>query len=183
MDKTVEQTAKKRMSTEEYLKHLIVVFSEKYAVYFLVVFAAMVIFSRYFAFAFNVSYSLPHHLYIIVKNQNHIADLKHDDYVSFKWTGDYYYRVNTPMLKQVKGLPGDVVSAKGRAFYVNGQYVGTAKEKSLQGEDLQANGFRGEIPAGRMFLTAQHKDSLDSRYHAAGLIAEVQITGKAYPIF
>lgn len=78
--------------------------------------------------------------------------------------------------KKVFGVGGDVVSRKGRAFFVNGKSVGRAKEVSKRGVPLAA-GPVGTIPQGCFFVGTENPDSFDSRYEAIGWICADRIVG------
>lgn len=86
-----------------------------------------------------------------------------------------------PFGKVVSGVPGDVVTRKDRAFFVNGHLVATAKPASRRGEPL-ALGPTGTVPMGCYFVTTPHKDSFDSRYAAIGWICTSRILGIGRPI-
>jgi conjugal transfer pilin signal peptidase TrbI len=86
-----------------------------------------------------------------------------------------------PFGKVVRGVPGDVVSRKDRAFFVNGRQVATAKTVSRRGEPL-ALGPTGTVPKGCYFVTTPHKDSFDSRYAAIGWVCKSRILGIGRPI-
>lgn len=78
--------------------------------------------------------------------------------------------------KRVYGVCGDVVTQKGRTFFVNGHRVATAKWTSSRGEPLEP-GPTGVIPRGCYFVGSPHKDGFDSRYAAIGWICMHQIFG------
>lgn len=172
----------KKMGLKAYLKHVYLVFCEKYAVWFFLGAVALALFSRYFGFAYNFSNSLPHKVYLINKTETHLYNFKHGDFVAFYWKGDFYPE-NTHFLKQVAGLPNDNVSRKTREFFINGQSVGVAKETAQSGEKLAVNPFEGVIPRPYIWVKADNEHSLDSRYEMTGLIHAGQIMGKAYPLF
>ena len=86
-----------------------------------------------------------------------------------------------PFGKVVSGVPGDVVTRKDRAFFVNGHLVATAKPASRRGEAL-ALGPTGTVPKGCYFVTTPHKDSFDSRYAAIGWVCKSRILGVGRPI-
>jgi conjugal transfer pilin signal peptidase TrbI len=86
-----------------------------------------------------------------------------------------------PFGKVVSGLPGDIVTRKDRAFFVNGRLVATAKPVSRRGETL-ALGPTGTVPKGCYFVTTPHKDSFDSRYAAIGWVCKSRILGVGRPI-
>jgi conjugal transfer pilin signal peptidase TrbI len=75
-----------------------------------------------------------------------------------------------------------LVTATGRAFFVDGEPVGRAKEHATTGEPLDI-GPVGIIPDGRYYVAGSHPDSLDSRYRLTGWVARQQIVGKAHRVF
>lgn len=86
-----------------------------------------------------------------------------------------------PFGKRVSGVPGDVVTERNRAFFVNGRLVARAKPRSRLGEPL-ALGPTGTVPRGCYFVTTEHKDGFDSRYAAIGWICAPRILGVGRPI-
>lgn len=141
--------------------------------------ASIVIFNAYFTLAINVSESLPDHVYLVVKGDKAVV---RGGYVAFKWAGGGGYPAGLGFVKQVRGVPGDLVQEFDRNFYVNGDFVGTAKPKSRKGMPLQV-GPTGTIPEGYFYAYASHKDSLDSRYAITGWVSMQNVTGRAIPIF
>ena len=93
----------------------------------------------------------------------------------------HFGRQPQPFGKRVSGVPGDVVSERNRAFFVNGRLVVTAKPRSRLGEPL-ALGPTGRVPRGCYFVTTEHKDGFDSRYAAIGWICAPRILGVGRPI-
>ena len=84
-----------------------------------------------------------------------------------------------PYLKTVRGLPGAVVTVDAdRTVRVDGEAMGRAKERALDGRALEALG-PGVIPDGRYYLHADHPDSHDSRYAEIGLVPGERILGRA----
>ena len=81
-----------------------------------------------------------------------------------------------PFGKRVAGVPGDIVTERGRTFFVNGKAVARAKTHSRFGEPL-ALGPTGTVPPGCYFVTTGHKDGFDSRYAAIGWICRPRILG------
>lgn len=86
-----------------------------------------------------------------------------------------------PFGKRVSGVPGDIVTERNRAFFVNGQLVAKAKLNSRLGEALVL-GPTGTVPKGCYFVTTEHKDGFDSRYAAIGWICRKRILGVGRPI-
>jgi conjugal transfer pilin signal peptidase TrbI len=135
--------------------------------------------SFFVSVSINVTESLPDHVYLVLKQSR---ALKRGDYVAFRHPGWGPYPPDAPFVKVVRGVPGDVVDSRDRDFYVNGTFVGRAKEKSRSGFPLAA-GPTGVIPPGHYFVFTPHPDSFDSRYEATGLISERRITGRAIALF
>lgn len=145
----------------------------------LVVIGFIVVFNYFFTIGINATESLPDHVYLVVKQQKHIQP---GDYVAFRWNGGGPYPAGLTFIKLVKGVSGDLIEERNRTFFVNGSYVGVAKEKSRTGEPLQI-GTTGVIPPNHFYAYAPHKDSLDSRYAMMGLVSFERIQGRAIPLF
>jgi conjugal transfer pilin signal peptidase TrbI len=141
--------------------------------------AGILLFNAFFTLAFTVTESLPYHVFIVIKND---LDIKRGDYIAWRWAGGGPYPEGLSFLKQVRGMAGDTVTAVGRDFYVNGEYMSTAKPRTRKGEPL-ALGPTGVIPARHFYVYAPHKDSLDSRFALTGWIPLDRVKGKAIPIF
>lgn len=93
----------------------------------------------------------------------------------------HFGRQPQPFGKRVSGVPGDVVTERNRAFFVNGRLVAKAKPRSRLGEPLEL-GPTGRVPRGCYFVTTEHKDGFDSRYAAIGWICAPRILGVGRPI-
>jgi conjugal transfer pilin signal peptidase TrbI len=83
--------------------------------------------------------------------------------------------------KNVFGVPGDMITERGRMFFVNGRAVAKAKLVSRRGEPL-ALGPTGVVPVGCFFVATDHIDGFDSRYAAIGWICRPRILGVGRPI-
>lgn len=140
------------------------------------------VFSHYYWLRFTLTESMPYHLVLVEKSPPAPGSLKRGDLVAWRWPGGLIYPEGAVFLKVVKGLPGDEVTRVGRDFFVNGEYLGRAKTVSRYGHPLAAN-LPGTVPAGRYYLYAPHKDSLDSRYAATGYVPHDRMLGKAYGLF
>jgi conjugal transfer pilin signal peptidase TrbI len=73
-------------------------------------------------------------------------------------------RYGRPFVKLLACSPGDRLENRGRDFYCNGKYIGTAKTHSLKGEPLSHFQFNGAIPPGHYFAVGETRDSFDSKY-------------------
>jgi len=83
--------------------------------------------------------------------------------------------------KYVVGMGGDEVAVEGRQFYINGTYIGTAKEFARNGNPLTMS-TPGVIPQGYYFMWTDHESSYDSRYSDIGWIHESDIFGRVYKL-
>lgn len=135
------------------------------------------LFKAQFSVGLNASASLPHRVFLIHKGELPARG----QYVAFRWTGGGPYPAGATFVKTLAGTPGDTVTRIGRDFFVNGEFVGTAKTQARSGVVLDA-GPTGVIPPGRYYVRAPHPDSLDSRYLLTGWIAPSQIIGRAYAL-
>lgn len=72
-----------------------------------------------------------------------------------------------PLLKEVAGLPGDVIGFQDGLITLNGQILAhtTRAVSDSQGRPLPTSRLRaGVIPQGQALMLAQRSDSFDSRY-------------------
>jgi conjugal transfer pilin signal peptidase TrbI len=66
-------------------------------------------------------------------------------------------------------------------YYCNGRFLVRAKVRFLNGSTAERFNYKGNVPAGSMFVVGDHKDSYDSRYY--GFIEKGRVVAKAYPLF
>jgi conjugal transfer pilin signal peptidase TrbI len=148
--------------------------------------AVLVTFQSFFRLDFNLTESLPDHVYLTVKGER--SPLRIGDHVTFVWHGGGGYPAGMNFVKLVAGLPGDRITMDAdRMFFREGDVthrtaLGRAKARSRTGEGLRA-GRTGAIPPGYFYAMAPHPDSLDSRYALVGWIPQAAIVGKCYPLF
>lgn len=140
--------------------------------------AAYLAFCRFYLVALNLTESLPGTIFLIEKD----VMPQRGELVAFRWEANWPYPRGCIFVKKLVGLPGSVVSAKGRDFFVDSHPVGRAKELARSGETLEI-GPRGKIPEGHYYVASSHPDSLDSRYQLTGWVGRNQIVGKAHRIF
>lgn len=128
-----------------------------------------------YRFAFNETESLPYWAFLADQ-----ADRvpQRGELVVFLPPKTRFYPQGMAFGKIVGGVPGDLVEARGRSFYVAGRYIGEAKTHSQDGRPAPM-GPVGRIPPGRYFLYTPHRDSLDSRYSMIGWVPQRQILGVA----
>ncbi len=149
-----------------------------WSIAYLVVAAAAILFETHFALGLNSSESLPNRVFLIHKGELPARG----QYVAFRWSGGGPYPAGVTFVKILAGVPGDIVTRVHRDFFVNGEFVGTAKTQSRLGVPLEV-GPTGALPLGRYYVRAPHPDSLDSRYQLTGWVAESQMIGRAYALF
>lgn len=140
--------------------------------------AAHLALGRAYLVAFNLTESLPGTLFLIEKG----TLPNRGDLVAFRWQASWPYPQGSLFVKRLVGVPGSIVSASGRDFFVDGQPVGCAKERARTGESLEI-GPVGTIPDEHYYVAGAHPDSLDSRYRLTGWVGRQQIVGKAQRIF
>ncbi len=134
--------------------------------------------ARRYQFALNETDSLPNWAFFIDKSQT-LPD--RGQFFEFIAPPNPYYPAGFRFTKRVAGVPGDIVSIKGREFFINGQSVGEAKREDKEGRvAIMADG--GIIPPRRYFMMTPSRDSLDSRYAVIGLIEASRLVGRAYPV-
>ncbi len=127
----------------------------------------------------NGTDSLPGVLYLVLKTE---APKTHGDLVAFYPPENRFYPKGMFFIKKAMGMPGDEVTRKGRDFYINGEYVATAKTRSRSGKPLRP-GPVGVIPEGHYFVWTPHPDSFDSRYEDIGWIPTDRVIGRAVRLF
>ncbi|MEF8714908.1 MAG: signal peptidase I [Accumulibacter sp.] len=140
--------------------------------------AAHLSFGRAYLVAFNLTASLPGTLFLIQKG----TLPNRGDLVAFRWLAHWPYPQGSLFVKRLIGMPGSIVSARDRDFFVDGYPVGRAKERARTGESLEI-GAVGTIPEAHYYVAGEHPDSLDSRYRLTGWVARQQIVGRAHRIF
>lgn len=132
---------------------------------------------RYFCVALPPS--LFHKLFWIDRNTSRIG---RGDYVLFSHR-DMATRGRTMLMVKLVGCnEGDMLTVDNiKRYYCNGEYIGRAKDKGLNGTPLRNFDWNGPVPAGKILPMGQHKDSYDGRYY--GFIAKSEVKGKAHPVF
>lgn len=129
-------------------------------------------------YAVNLTGSLSQKLWLIVYKKTP----KKGDYILFKAPCEAGIPRGTLVIKQIAGVPGDVITRVEQDFFINNECVAAAKKHSLQGLPL-IPGPTGVLAEGQYFVLSAHPDSLDSRYQKMGWIKTDQIIGVAYPLW
>jgi conjugal transfer pilin signal peptidase TrbI len=138
--------------------------------------------SQAMSIAINTTGSLPQHVFLVIKHQ----PLHRGDYVAFYPPPNPFYAGHQLFIKRVAGIAGDKVKRQGHCFYVHSnrvnQRIGIAKPQSRRGIPLHL-GKTGHLEQGEYFVYTPHPDSFDSRYQELGWVKEVQVAGRAFPLF
>ncbi len=85
------------------------------------------------------------------------------------------------VIKKIACLEGDMFRNLGKKYYCNGEYLGMAKEESIQGEKLNNFLYDGEVPEVKLVVWGYSKDSLDTRYF--GFLEREKVEAIAHPIW
>ncbi|MBP9728630.1 MAG: S26 family signal peptidase [Gammaproteobacteria bacterium] len=136
------------------------------------------ILTDHFGYAINLSESLPQKVWIVHLHKTP----KRGDYIVFRAPLQTGLGHNSTLIKQVRGVPGDVVTNLFGHFFINDEYIAQAKSHSLTGKPL-IPGFEGRLKEGEFYVHSPHPDSFDSRYKAMGLIHADTILGVAYALW
>ncbi|MCH9780989.1 MAG: S26 family signal peptidase [Alphaproteobacteria bacterium] len=124
--------------------------------------------------------SLPGVLYVCSKQPPDLKAIERGDIVVFD---NPLSKDGAGYIKVVRGVPNDQVRREGRHFFLEGQYVGYAKPRAIDGRPLASSVFEGVIPEGYIWVWTPHQDSHDSRYAEVGLIAAEDISARARRVF
>lgn len=127
---------------------------------------------------FNTTESLAYRVFVTDKYTKQVAK---GDYVKFLLPPNRYF-YQSHWTKRIAGIPGDVITVKDRNVYINGEFVGHAKDRSATNTHYFPI-TPGIIPPGYYFMQADHEDSYDSRYKSFGLVHESAFIGRSYPLW
>ncbi len=132
---------------------------------------------------FNWTASLPYRVALAHYGPHR---LERGDYIVFSFAGEaqatYPGLRRQPFFKQVRGLPGDVVTVEERAVAVNGEVVGLAKSQAFDRRPLEPI-TATIIPPGHYYVQGTDPDSFDSRYRSSGLVRADQLIATVTPLF
>ncbi|MDO8771597.1 MAG: conjugative transfer signal peptidase TraF [Burkholderiaceae bacterium] len=132
---------------------------------------------------FNWTGSLPYRVALVHYGPRR---LERGDYIVFSFAGEaqasYPGLRGQPFFKQVRGLPGDVVTVEERAVAVNGEVVGLAKSQAFDRRPLEPI-TATVIPPGHYYVQGTGPDSFDSRYRSSGLVRADQVIATVTPLF
>ncbi len=132
---------------------------------------------------FNVTDSLPYKVALVDYRKHTFA---RGDFIIYAFRGaaikPYPGLNGQPFFKQVRGVPGDIVTVDGRAVFINGEPVGLAKPYGPRQVPM-APIAPVTIPPGYLYVQGTSADSFDSRYALSGLVPTGQILAAVHPLF
>ncbi|MGL5569274.1 MAG: conjugative transfer signal peptidase TraF [Cetobacterium sp.] len=137
-------------------------------------------------YIWNVTNSMPIGIYLLEE----IKEVERDQIIyiaipekakQILWERNYLPKEISFLVKQVKGIEGDIVTVCNNTLYINGIFKGKIKEKDNKG--LPLNGLSGTIALkeNEYFLMGKDDESYDSRYF--GTIKKDNILKKATLVF
>lgn len=138
----------------------------------------LVLWASGFQLGFNLSPSLPGHVYIIEPG---VMPVK-GEVICFRAPETARYFTGFKFLKLVRGVEGDVVEHQNGFVFINGQRQVKILSTTLSGDTL-VPGPSGVVPANTFFVLGKHERSYDSRYKSIGFISKDRVIGRAFLIF
>lgn len=139
-------------------------------------------FGKDHAFLINASPSLPHWAFWLDRN----APIARGSLIFFVPPQSHVIEVHfgtgvQPFGKHVLGVPGDMVSHRGNAVFINGRKVADRLDQTRLGIVLH-QGPSGRIPEDCYYTGTAHARGLDSRYAEIGWVCRLQIIGSGRAI-
>ena len=83
-------------------------------------------------------------------------------------------------MKQIAGVPGDLICRNGSEVLINGEHAAIAREVDSRGRLLPAWEGCERLKVGEYFLLAPHASSLDGRYF--GVTGSEDLDGVVRPL-
>lgn len=135
-------------------------------------------------YVWNASESLPKGLYRITNSlpsKGELVLVRLPEWVQFLADQRKYLPRNTPALKRIYGVRGDVVCRFGEIVFINGTTVVIAKTRDYSNRKMPI--WRGckRLSSDELFLLTEHSDSFDGRYF--GVVKTSSVIGMARPIW
>ena len=91
------------------------------------------------------------------------------------WIADHgFLAPGWPVIKRVRGLPGDEICRENETVSINGETVATALETDSNGLGLPSWSGCFTLQEGEVFLLNDHPQSLDGRYFGATQMKDVR---------
>jgi len=135
-------------------------------------------------YVWNASKSLPKGLYRITESlpsKGELVLVHLPEWVQFLADQRKYLPRNTPALKRIYGIRGDVVCRFGETVFINQKNVAIAKIRDNSNRKMPV--WRGckRLNSSELFLLTEHADSFDGRYF--GIVKASSVTGIAKPMW
>ena len=132
----------------------------------------------------NASESLPKGLYSIkdsLPSKGELVLVRLPEWVLFLASQRKYLPRNTPALKRIYGVRGDVVCRFGAVVSINGTTVAIAQTRDYSNRRMPI--WRGckRLSSDELFLLTEHSDSFDGRYF--GVVKTGSVIGTARPVW
>lgn len=141
---------------------------------FVLIYGSFTVFVKpYYGLRVNVTSSLPQTLFLSFP----IKNIQQASYVSFNRPDS-----PRPLVKEIRGLPGDPIDIKEGHVFVAGQDCGLALRVSQSGHIYAPTSYRW-VPPGYVYVHSPHPESFDSRYEEFGLVKIEELTEQLWPLF
>ncbi|MFM9848015.1 MAG: S26 family signal peptidase [Hyphomicrobiaceae bacterium] len=138
---------------------------------------------RRLLFVWNVTPSTPIGFYIVtqaIPNRGDLVVTRLPPGMEALAVSRAMLSANTPVLKPIAALAGDLVCRSSSTVTINGRFAAIARELDRHGRSLPI--WRGcrRLSASQIFILAGHPDSFDSRYY--GPLDAHRARGVAHPL-
>ena len=135
-------------------------------------------------YVWNASESLPKGLYRVTKPslaKGELVLVQLPEWVQFLASQRKYLPKNTPALKRIYGIRGDVICRFGAVVIINQIAVAIAKTRDYSNSKMPV--WRGckRLSSDELFLLTEHPDSFDGRYF--GVVKTSSVIGMAKPVW
>lgn len=157
----------------------------KVLILFGTIFIFLIIFLKVFI-TFNPTPSLKTGFYLITN----IKEIKKGETVTIKYPKSienivfpsrFYYREVKGFMKNVEGVPGDLVETKNQKVYINGILKGNISTTDSKGRGLPQSNINKILEKDEYYLMGEAENSFDSRYW--GTVRKKEILKKAKLIY
>jgi len=148
------------------------------ALVFVLLLAGGKLLSRWYVLGLNTEPCLSQTLFLVSKG----SQVERGDYIAFRFLipDDRYHPYGQVFVKRVAGKPGDLLQVYGRNFWLDGSWIGQARERDSRGRLVGHFAWNGAVPNGKLFALGEGPQSYDSRYW--GFVNETWVIGKAIPL-
>ena len=134
-------------------------------------------------YVWNASESLPRGLYHItdsLPSKGELVLVHLPEWVQFLADQRKYLPRNTPALKRIYGIRGDVVCRFGETVFINRKTVVIAKTRDYSNRKMPVWKGCKRLNSDELFLLTEHSDSFDGRYF--GVVKTSSVIGTARPV-